>query len=61
MNDCVVVWLGGCEGCKNGKCEKYLSANSEEGSSLLEEYQAEVEEAIKSIMEKYKARLAKFY
>jgi F0F1-type ATP synthase membrane subunit b/b' len=57
MNDCIFIWFGGCDGCEMGKCDKYLSANSEEGSRLLEEYQAEVEEVLKPIKEKFKTRI----
>jgi hypothetical protein len=59
MNDCIFLWIGGCDGCEMGKCDQYLSANSGKGSSLLEEYQAEVEEALKPIKEKFRARIEK--
>ena len=52
MNDCIWMWIGVCKGyyCQ---CESYTSINEENGSKLAEEYNAEIEKAIKPIREKF--------
>lgn len=55
MNDCIWAFIAGvcdCENCAN--CKKYISVNSEDGSKLLEKYEAEVDEALKPLAEKWK-------
>lgn len=55
MNDCIWAFISGvcdCEKC--GNCEEYISVNSEDGSKLLEKYEAEVNEALKPLAEKWK-------
>ena len=55
MNDCIWAFINGvciCENC--GNCKEYLSANSEKGGELLEKYQADVEEALQPVYDKWR-------
>ena len=40
-----------CNNCSN--CKKYISVNSDKGMELYEKYQADVEEALKPLSEKW--------
>ena len=58
MNDCLSFYIGVCDGCENiGSCSVYISANSKEGSELIERYAADVETAIAPVREKYKKEI----
>ena len=50
MNDCIWSWINGCDNCR---CDKYLSADSEKGESLLRAYQEQIEEAIEPIKQEF--------
>lgn len=55
MNDCFWCFIEGvcdCVGCAT--CKEYVSVNSEKGSELYEKYNADVEEALKPVTEKWK-------
>lgn len=53
MNDCFWFWCKAC-GCTGiCVCDKYLSINCQKGRELLLKYEEEIQEAIKSIKEKY--------
>lgn len=52
MNDCVWGFIF-CEG-NCGDCQKYISANSNNGEMMLKKYDAEVEEALEPLINKYK-------
>lgn len=55
MNDCFWCFIEGvCDGCHCINCKDYLSVNSEEGSKTLEKYQADVDEALVPVTEKWK-------
>lgn len=54
MNDCFWCFICGCcDGDACGKCNKYLSVNSETGATMLKNYSSEVDECMKSLAEKY--------
>lgn len=53
MNDCFLSWIGACENGKCANCKKYLSVNDEENHKLLEEYQKDIDEAVKPVQEKW--------
>lgn len=55
MNDCLWCFInGGCD-CNNcANCKEYISVNSEKGMELYEKYEADVEEALKPVAEKWK-------
>jgi hypothetical protein len=55
MNDCVWCFIF-CE-C-NSKCERYLSANCQEGSEFLRQYEKEIDEAIEPVKKKYQEKFA---
>lgn len=55
MNDCFWCFINGvcdCTNCSN--CEEYISVNSDIGMELYEKYQADVDEALKPLAEKWK-------
>lgn len=55
MNDCFWGFINGvceCEMCNN--CGQYISANSDEGRELLENYQLDVNKALDPVSEKWK-------
>lgn len=54
MNDCIWAWIGVCEEVRNGACDKYLSANCEKGYEISQQYEKDVEEALKPLMEKWR-------
>lgn len=53
MNYCVWAFIF-CE-CEY-KCDRYLSANCEEGYKIIEEYDKEVNEVVEPIRKKYQER-----
>ena len=55
MNDCLWYGMCVCDGCENGRCDKYLSMNSDEGDQIQEQYKKDVEEALKPVRAKYRA------
>lgn len=55
MNDCFwgfVEGVCGCAYCNN--CKDYISVNSDDGMKLYDKYQADIEEALKPVSEKWK-------
>jgi len=44
-----------CE-CKNGKCDKYLSINSQEGNEIEKQYSKDVQAALVQVREKYREK-----
>lgn len=58
MNDCVFSFTCICEDCPR-RCDKYISANSEKGSVMLEEYETDVVAAIAPVRKKYKEKYFK--
>lgn len=50
MNDCIWSWIVGCVNCR---CNKYISANSEKGSEILEQYELDVEKAIEPVKQDF--------
>ena len=55
MSDCIWCFISGvcdCNNCCN--CNEYISVNSDKGMELYEKYQADVEEALKPLSEKWK-------
>ena len=56
MNDCLIGFLIECE-ISCGDCKHYISVNGTKGNELLEEYQEEIEKAIKPVKEKWIAKL----
>lgn len=55
MNDCIWSWIMICE-CENGRCDRYLSVNSQEGNEIKNQYDKDVQEALVPVREKYKER-----
>lgn len=53
MNDC--IWYEVCarDGAPCDGCARYLSANSDEGHEIYEQYDKDVHEALKPVGEKY--------
>ena len=55
MNDCIWCFISrvcDCNNCCN--CKEYISVNSDKGMELYEKYKADVEEALKTLSEKWK-------
>ena len=52
MNDCLWFRVGACEG--ECQCNKYLSMNSADGEIYLAQYEHEVSEALKPVLDKWK-------
>ena len=57
MNDCFLFWIGICEGEDCNQCPLYISVNSEEGDKLCQEYDNDVEEALKPVRETWSQKL----
>jgi len=53
MNDCFLFMICACEGDGCEGCKKYLSLNSDRGQELSDQYDKDVEEALKPVRVKY--------
>ena len=55
MNDCIWCFISGvCDYNNCCNCKEYISVNSDKGMELYKKYKADVEEALKTLSEKWK-------
>jgi hypothetical protein len=54
LNDCVWVFIFCGSDCQ--QCDKYLSANSEEGERMLLQYQKEISAVTKPVIDKWRVK-----
>lgn len=59
MNDCVYYFIQVCDGEHCAKCTKYFSANARGADVIYEAYQADIEEALIPVHEKWKEMFEK--
>ena len=61
MTDCLWAFLCGCcDGEYCCGCQKYLSVSNGEGAKMLNEYQNEVNDALKPLEEKWRNKMNEY-
>lgn len=54
MNDCIYCMINACINENCGNCNRYFSANDRGADIIYEAYQADVEEALQPVYEKWR-------
>jgi hypothetical protein len=49
-------WIRGCEVDTDGRCQKYLSRNTEESDRIAEQYTEDVKNALIPVRQKYRVK-----